>query len=158
MNLKNKNRMLLFLLLWFAVALPLCAQKSLSVVTLKNGTVMKGILKSIVPNESLTIVIAGVETSIAMEDVDRIEEENVMPPVPAALNSEKLVVTDMNDYPDSFELDVCGTKIKMILVKGGVMNMGFDGDGSRDMRSEPVHRVCVSSFYMSNTDATGTGE
>ena len=143
--------MLLLLLLGFAVALPLCAQKSVSVVTLKNGTVMKGELKSIVPNESLTIVIAGVETNIAMEDVGKIEEEDVMPPVPTAINSEKLVVTDLNEYPDSFELDVCGTKIKMILVRGGMMNMGFSGKRSVDMNSEPVHLVGVTSFYISDT-------
>ena len=29
------------------------------------------------------------------------------------------------------------------------MNMGYDGDGSRRMHSEPVHEVAVTSFYMS---------
>ena len=38
----------------------------------------------------------------------------------------------------------------MILVKGGEMNMGFDGDDSQEMKSEPVHKVKVTSFYISD--------
>lgn len=38
--------------------------------------------------------------------------------------------------------------INMILVRGGDMNMGFDGDKSMDMNSEPIHQVSVTSFYI----------
>lgn len=45
-----------------------------SVVTLKNGTELKGKIKSINPTDSLTIVISGIETPIKMSDVAKIEE------------------------------------------------------------------------------------
>ena len=38
---------------------------------------------------------------------------------------------------------------EMILVPGGRMNMGYDGDGSMSMESEPIHEVIVTSFYIS---------
>ncbi len=37
----------------------------------------------------------------------------------------------------------------MILVRGGVFNMGYDGPGSRSYKTEPVHKVRLSSFYVS---------
>ena len=44
--------------------------------------------------------------------------------------------------------------IKMVLVRGGDMNMGWDGDRSLSMDSEPVHPVKLTSFYMSDTYIT----
>ncbi len=42
---------------------------------------------------------------------------------------------------------------KMVLVKGGCFEMGdFSGEGDDDER--PVHEVCVSSFYISETEVT----
>ncbi len=61
----------------------------------------------------------------------------------------KLVVTERRDYPASFNMKIGGQQFRMILVKGGRMRMGYDGRGSRRMRSEPVHRVAVTSFYIS---------
>lgn len=120
-------------------------------MTLKTGTELKGIIKSIDPSDALIMTVAGVETIIKMTDVARVEEENTSQNTISVLSpNEKLIVTDINNYPDSFNLDVYGSKIKMILVRGGVMNMGFDGSGSRDMNSEPVHTVRVSSFYISD--------
>lgn len=151
---------LLFLLI---ALLPLIAsaQSGQSVVTLKNGTELKGTIKAIDPTEGLTIVIAGVEAKIKMADVARVEEESqasVSAPTAAAQpqlgEKDKLVVTDFADYPESFDLQVGNSKIKMILVRGGDMNMGFDGKGSRAMRSEPVHKVGVTSFYMSENFIT----
>lgn len=147
------------LLLLIAVLLPVLvhAQGKTSVVTLKSGTELKGIIRSIDPNDALTIVIAGVETNIKMVDIARIEEETDNdgvrnePQKPQLSPNEKLVVTDETEYPESFVLNVLGTDINMILVRGGDMNMGFDGDDSRDMRSEPVHKVSVTSFYISDT-------
>lgn len=148
---------LLFLLI---ALLPLIAsaQSGQSVVTLKNGTELKGTIKAIDPTEGLTIVIAGVEAKIKMADVARIEEESQAPvsaPTAAAQpqlgENDKLVVTDFADYPESFDLQVGNSKIKMILVRGGDMNMGYDGPGSRSMKSEPVHKVTLTSYYLSET-------
>ena len=116
---------LLFLLI---ALLPLIAsaQSGQSVVTLKNGTELKGTIKAIDPTEGLTIVIAGVEAKIKMADVARVEEESqasVSVPTAAAQpqlgEKDKLVVTDFADYPESFDLQVGNSKIKMILVRGG---------------------------------------
>ncbi len=43
--------------------------------------------------------------------------------------------------------------IKMIFVKGGCFEMGdFTGEGDEDER--PVHEVCLTDFYMSETEVT----
>ena len=68
------------------------AQDKISVVTLKNGTVMKGVIKSIDPNDALTIVLAGIETSIKNDnDTKRQEERNITsePPLPKNQNEEE---------------------------------------------------------------------
>ena len=132
------------------------AQSGQSVVTLKNGTELKGTIKAIDPTDALTIVIAGVEAKIKMSDVARIEEDSQAPAPSAEEQSElgekdKLVVTDNADYPESFDLQVGNTKLKMILVRGGDMNMGYDGPGSRSMDSKPVHKVTLTSYYLSET-------
>lgn len=144
----------LLILLFVLIPLLASAQEKQTVVTLKSGTELKGVIKSIDPTDALIIVIAGIETTIKMDDVARIEEykETIKKTEkPQLANNEKLVVTDFEDYPDSFFINVCGTKIKMILVRGGDMNMGFDGKGSIDMNSQPVHKVSVTSFYLSET-------
>lgn len=128
------------------------AQDKQSVVTLKNGTVLTGIIKAIDPANALTIVIGGVETTIKMAEIDKVGEPSsiyVSPKVTQLSRNTKLIVTDYETYPDSFLIEVNGHNIKMILVRGGDINMGFDGKGSMDMNSEPVHQVSVSSFYMS---------
>lgn len=128
------------------------AQDKQSVVTLKNGTVLTGIIKAIDPADALTIVIGGVETTIKMAEIDKVgEPSNIYdsPKETQLSRNAKLIVTDYETYPDSFIIEVNGHKIKMILVRGGDINMGFDGKGSMDMNSEPVHQVSVSSFYMS---------
>ncbi len=136
------------------------AQKQ-SAVTLKNGAELIGVIKSIDPTDALTIVIADVETTIKMADVAKIQEVKETAPAPALAIQEtslgekdKLLVTDNADYPETFDLKVGNESIKMILVRGGDMNMGFDGKGSRAMKSEPVHKVGVTSFYMSETFVT----
>jgi hypothetical protein len=63
-------------LLSFLVALlPLIAsaQSGKSAVKLKNGTVLKGIIKHIDPTDALTLDIAGVETQIKMSDIAEVE-------------------------------------------------------------------------------------
>ena len=58
-------------------------------------------------------------------------------------------ITDQGNYPESFVLELDGQKITMILVRGGVFNMGYDDRHSLSMKSEPVHQVTLSSFYIS---------
>ena len=70
---KNMKKLLTFLLLTILPVFVL-AQEKQSVVTLKNGTELKGTIKSLVPTDSLTIVISGIETSIKISDVAKIEE------------------------------------------------------------------------------------
>lgn len=150
------------ILLLLFVFLPLfaSAQEKQSVVILKNGTELKGVIKAIDPTDALTIVIAGVEAKIKMADVAKVEEiandnnaVNVMPQIPTN-SDEKLVVTDKADYPESFDLKIGNESIKMILVRGGDLNMGFNGRHSRAMNSEPIHKVGVTSFYISETFVT----
>lgn len=151
------------LVLFAMMVLPMVAsaQNNLSVVTLKNGTELKGVIKSIDPTDVLVLVISGVETTIKMSDVAKVEAAGETTPNVASLtdmskrlDDEKLIVTDKADYPESFDLKVGNASIKMILVRGGDMNMGFNGRHSRSMKSEPVHKVGVTSFYMSETFVT----
>ena len=127
------------------------AQTKISVVTLKNGTQLSGVIKAIDPMDAMTIIIGEIETTIKMSDVAKVEDAlTVNKNRPQLFYNDKLVVTDFDDYPESFNLNVFGTIIKMVLVRGGEMNMGFDGKDSQDMNSEPVHRVSVTSFYISD--------
>lgn len=63
-------------LLFVLLSLYINAQNQISIVTLKSGTKLKGVIKSINPTENLTISIAGIETSIKMTDVEQIEAGN----------------------------------------------------------------------------------
>ena len=130
------------------------AQSGQSKIFLKNGTVLQGTIKSIDPTDAIKMVIAGVETSIKMSDVAKVEEvkneDNVATPNNSTGNSDdKIKVTDFADYPESIDLKIGNNVIRMVLVRGGDMNMGFDGRHSRAMKSEPVHKVKVTSFYIS---------
>lgn len=155
------------LLILLIILFPLFAnaQEKQAVVTLKNGTELKGIIKSINPTESLVIIIAGIETKIMMTDVARVEElssnnnDIADETTQTQLNKDKdkkLIVTDRNNYQESFDLKIGKETIKMILVRGGDMNMGFDGKHSLSMNSEPVHKVGVTSFYISETFVTSS--
>lgn len=134
------------------------AQTGQSKITLKNGTEIKGLVKSIDPSGDIVVSLAGNEVSFKMSDVAKIEEvinNNVSVNEPPQLKSdEKLIVTDRASYPESFDLKIGNETIKMILVRGGDMNMGFAGRHSISMNSEPIHKVGVTSFYMSNTFVT----
>ena len=140
-------------------------------IVLKNGSVLIGKMKAFDPTKAITIEMAGMSTSIPMTEVQNVESVGNAAPVaqPAAvqaapvqsapvqaapanvsLGSQKLLVTDNNPYPESFRVTIDGHVMNMILVRGGHMNMGYNGDGSRRMHSEPVHEVIVTSFYMSD--------
>lgn len=79
------------------------AQDKISVVTLKNGTVLKGAIKAIDPTDALTIVIAGIETSVKMENVAKIEEDKEYNPTPQpGSNNNNLPNNNNSDNPESF--------------------------------------------------------
>ena len=141
------------------------SQSKSLIVKLKNGTELKGIIKSIDPMNAMVLFVGGVETTIQMTDVLRVEEDTqpsasetdenkTSNSISDDLLNQKLVVTDFADYPESINFQIGPELIKMILVRGGDMNMGYDGKGSLTMNSEPLHKVTVTSFYLSETFVT----
>ena len=58
--------------------------------------------------------------------------------------------TAVSLFLEKITINIGNTPIELLLVKGGRMNMGFDGDHSIAMKSEPIHEVEVSSFYISS--------
>jgi len=144
-----------FIILLLVMLLPLAAlgQGKIALVKLKNGTEIKGIIKSIDPMDAMVIEIAGVEATIKMDNVQMIEEMSMASQDSNSseqeLYNEKLIVTDFEEYPDSIDLAIGNQIIRMILVRGGDYMMGFDGRHSMAMKSEPVHKVMVTSFYIS---------
>ena len=133
--------------------------QKLVIIKLKNGATIKGELKSLDPLGDVVVIIAGQETTIPMEKVENLETidfpqtsqapTNNIASEPIDLGNKKLIVTDNASYPEKITVSIGNTSHEMILVRGGNMNMGFDGAHSRSMKSEPVHEVSVTSFYMS---------
>lgn len=134
-------------------------------VKLKSGTTIIGDLKSLDPLQKVVITIAGQETTIPMSEVENLEMLQETPattkqtttttivstPKDAKeeLGNKKLVVTESVSYPERITIKMGEFPVDMILVPGGRMNMGYDGSGSMSMKSEPIHEVIVTSFYMS---------
>lgn len=133
-------------------------------VKLKNGATIVGLMKSFDPLTNIVLEIAGQTTTIPMSSVENVDmaaqstktvittrnsksTSNVNQK--QELGDRKLIVTETANYPEEITINVNNTPIDFILVKGGLMNMGFDGSGSRHMHSEPVHEVEVTSFYIS---------
>lgn len=116
------------LLLLLMLLLPLLAnaQDKVSVVTLKNGTQLNGVIKAMDPLESMTIVVGGIEMTIKMADVTKVEDEkstanNDVPQIidnSKLLGEDKLIVRDKAYYPESFDLKVGNSSIRMLLVRG----------------------------------------
>lgn len=140
------------------------AQQGRVTVTLKTGTKIVGELKRMDPLSDIVITIAGQETVIPMDKVANVESSDnsadnkkTTIDVPSQLNTaqtspfgdDKLVITEKNDYADKYSFSLMGLPVEMFLVKGGIMNMGFDGRHSLSMNSEPVHKVEVTSFFIS---------
>ena len=126
-------------------------------VTMKNGTVFTGELKEFDPSDHVTVVVAGIETTIPISDVASVERPNAQQvmAVPQQTSDKtklqygKYEITDTKEYPDSFKLKIGDQELTMILVRGGWFNMGYDGRHSLSWDSEPVHRVTLSSYYVS---------
>ena len=151
-------------------------QGQMVTVKLKTGTTITGVMKSFDPMTKIVMVVAGKETTILMSKVANVEmvqnapvvteqpaaPQQVVTPQSAAITStpvvasateplgnRKLLVTEATGQPERITINVGQTPVEMVLVNGGRMNMGYDGDGSRRMHSEPVHEVAVTSFYIS---------
>lgn len=139
-------------------------------VRLRNGVTVTGRLVKFDPLVEVVLEIAGRDTRIPMSKVEKVEaSESPVTTRPVSsrtsqaeqsaderevLGDQKLIVTDTNQYPETITLKVNGESINMLLVRGGRMNMGFDGRYSLSMNSEPVHEVIVTSFYISEKALT----
>ena len=145
---------------------PVAATSQMVKVKLKTGATITGTLKHFDPLEAITLVIAGQETKIPMSKVENVEmpegaqqQAAVVQPQPVVtavaagdnnrLGNQKLLVTETKNYPEQIQVTIGNEPVRMLLVKGGRMNMGFDGDHSLRMESEPVHEVEVTSYYIS---------
>ncbi len=144
------------------LALLLCsiaatAQTGQVKITLKNGTALTGTLMQLDAASAVTVKIGDISTTIPMSEVAAIESSNgntdkkAAPAIDDIIGDEygKYVITDRKEYPDSFQITVANQTFTMLLVRGGKFNMGYDDWKSRSMDSEPVHRVELSSFYVS---------
>lgn len=123
-------------------------------VTLKSGVTITSELKELVTTDHITLIIGGVESIISMDEVSSIEQLSTNQITPQVDQSSKLVygqyqITDTKQYPDSFILEIGGQELTMVLVRGGWFNMGYDGRHSLSWNTEPIHKVTLSSFYVS---------
>ena len=137
------------------------AQEKMSTVVMKNGVTVTGTIKEFDPSTHITLVVAGVDVRIDMSDITSIGEAPSRQP--GSFNSIMIdeaaqtpIINSNEDYPLSYMLEVGPYSVEMVLVTGGVYQMGYDGRGSKRMNSEPVHGVQLSSFYINksplNTD------
>ena len=132
-------------------------------VKLKSGATIIGELKSLDPLDKMVIFVAEQETTIPMSEVENVEmiQETTVKQKPKntfttpnttkkELGYNKLMVTETKSFKERITIKLGDLQLEMILVPGGDMNMGYDGSGSLSMKSEPIHKVSVTSFYMSN--------
>lgn len=156
------RKLLLLLILMMPLMLLQAMDSGKVKVKLKTGTTIVGDLKSLDPLQKVVISIAGQETTIPMTEVENLE---MLPDSPSApqntptifniqtptleLGDKKLIVTETKSYPEKITIKIGDYPVEMILVPGGRMKMGYDGPGSMSMKSEPIHEVTVTSFYIS---------
>ncbi len=143
-----KKYVCLFLL---AICVGSSAQTSNVKVTLNNGTVIVGEMKEFSPSEHVTLNIAGITTKIDMATVASIESSTLEQSTNHQ-GEEKKINTPANnesDYQEEISIQLDGKEFKMVLIPGGTFNMGYDGKGSLKMYSEPVHKVALTSYYIS---------
>lgn len=136
-------------------------QSSQVKVTLKSGVIITGNLKELVPSEYIQMIVSGVETKLSMSDVQSIEGFSDTNISDAGQENKgldmvygKYVITDNNDYPETIKVQIGGREMDMRLVRGGSFIMGYDARHSLAMESEPIHKVNLTSFYISTSYIT----
>ena len=146
-TLLHMKRLLFLAALCLMICMNAIGQTKVTRVILKNGTVLTGRLVEIDPSSHLVLSIADVDTRIEMEKVASIEavEQEVLPEKNDLVENSFIEVLDV---PESFVIDLDGTQVEMLLIRGGDFMMGFDGRHSLEYYSEPVHPVRLSSFYV----------
>ncbi len=128
-------------------------QQKTAKVTLKNGTILSGYVSELNPVSHITLVIAGFESKINMSDVASIEDTTILEGnsgIGSQGDNAPVIVNDYEGLPETYNLMVGPYVVEMRLVKGATFSMGYDGKGSRQMNSEPVHEVTLSSFYVNS--------
>ena len=145
-----------FLVILMYTGFILSAQNKITNVVLKNGTTLSGELKEIEALSHILINIGGVVVKIEMEEIAFIQSRKTdNQTMPEVVQQEiQPVIDDSQGLPDSLVFRVGEEQLVMVLVRGGEFEMGFDGRGSLKMKSEPVHRVRLSSYYISKTPLT----
>ena len=134
------------------------AQSPHAAITLKSGVVITGHIKELVATDHVTIEVAGTESKISMSDVVSIEttdsksgasiqQESNLPI--SELKYGEYKELDSKDYPETITVNLNGEQIEMILIRGGWFNMGYDERHSLSMKTEPVHQVTLTSYYIS---------
>lgn len=119
-------------------------------VTMKSGSTIIGELKELVATDHITIIVAGIESIINMSDVESVEKvTSINPSNKIDIEYGIYEITDKKQYPDSIIIKIANQDITMLLVRGGWFNMGYDGRHSLSWNSEPIHRVNLSSYYVS---------
>ena len=119
------------------------AQDKQVTVSLKTGTTLTGIVTEIDPASHIKMVIAGIETTLKMSDIQAIHETSGLIP-----DQKKQDPVTVNNLPEIYTLKVGPYEIEMALIEGNTFSMGYDGRGSVGMHSEPVHEVTLNSFYV----------
>ncbi len=136
------------------------SQNSHATITLKSGVVITGQVKELVATDHVTIIVAGIESEISISDIASIEttEPNTITPIKEGNNTSvselkygEFKILDSKDYPESITIDLQGEQFEMILIRGGWLNMGYDDRHSLSMKTEPVHQVILTSFYICKT-------
>ena len=130
--------------------------KIVMVVAGKETTILMSKVANVeVKQEASAVAVqqpAAAQQPVALAQPAPVQASSVQPAqssTTVSLGDKKLMVTENPKQPERISINIGQTPIEMVLVKGGRMNMGYDGSGSRKMRSEPVHEVAVTSFYMS---------
>jgi len=140
------------------LCLCLCAsaQQKTVIVKLNSGVKITGVLKDIDPTSGVVLTIAGMDKTISMSDIAEIKEvensgerKTATENKPTPTRDNPIIVTDMAKYPETKIVRIGSQDVEFILVRGGTFLMGYDGRNSLSMNSEPIHKVNLSSYYIS---------
>lgn len=123
-------------------------------VKLKNGISISGVLVSMDPEKSIVLQIGGHNQTLMINQIESINNLDQSNDKLESINKSKLLygkytISDKANYQDSITLNIEGYNLTFYLVRGGNFNMGYDDRHSWAMKSEPVHNVTLSSFYIS---------